>query len=200
MEDESTRGNELEGVQKLVQPENEATSDEAKRLKGRELDDALYAALLSRAHSDQARALVDTVAKLIIQQEIAAGTRTNKRDKKQTALASAVERFLADLLQAQASETNKGYVFRPLRPEGFTGHPWRVHGCYRDAWNVVQSASTKATGSVRKICLLSAICGRPVRVPPSAPIFDLRRARRGIYDQTCISGCLDARPALPRRH
>jgi hypothetical protein len=37
MEDESTRGNELEGVQKLVQPENETTSDEAKRLKGREL-------------------------------------------------------------------------------------------------------------------------------------------------------------------
>src|SRR6516165_2364020 len=33
-----------------------------------------------------------------------------------------------------------------------------------------------------------------------ASIFDLQRARRGIYDQTCISGWLDARPALPRRH
>jgi hypothetical protein len=96
-------------------------ADEAKRLRGRGLDDALYAALLSRSHSDQARALVATVAKLVIEQEIAAGTRTNKRDKKQIALASAVERLLADLLQAHASETNKGYVFRPLRPEGFTG-------------------------------------------------------------------------------
>jgi hypothetical protein len=121
MEDESTLGIELESVQKLVHSEDEAAFEEAKRLKGRELDDALYAALLSRAHSDQARGLVDTVVKLVIEQEVAAGTRTNKRDKKQTALASAVERFLADLLQAQASETNKGYVFRPLRPEGFTG-------------------------------------------------------------------------------
>jgi hypothetical protein len=95
--------------------------DEAKRLKGRELDDALYAVLLSRAHSDQARALVDIVATLVIEQEVAAGNRTNKRDKKKTSLASAVERLLADLLQAQASETNKGYVFRSLRPEGFTG-------------------------------------------------------------------------------
>jgi hypothetical protein len=101
--------------------DDEAAIEEAKRLKGRELDDALYAALLSRAHSDQARVLVDTVAKLVIEQEVAAGIRTNKRDKKQTALASAVERLLADLLQAQASETNKGYVFRSLRPEAFTG-------------------------------------------------------------------------------
>src|SRR5215472_404831 len=95
--------------------------DEAKRLRGRQLDDALYAALLSRAHSDQARALVDTVVRMVAERELAAGIRTNKRDKKQTALRSAVERLLADLLQAQASETNKGYVFRSLRPEGFTG-------------------------------------------------------------------------------
>ena len=95
--------------------------DEAKRLKGRELDDALYAALLSRSHSDQARVLVDTVTALVTEHEIAAGTRTNKRDKKKTALQLAVERLLADLLQAQASETNKGYVYRPLRPQGFTG-------------------------------------------------------------------------------
>lgn len=96
--------------------------DEAKRLKGRDLDDALYAALLSRAHSDQARALVDTVTNLIAEHELAASTRTNKRDKKKLALRLAVERFLADLLQAQASETNKGYVYRPVRPEGFTGN------------------------------------------------------------------------------
>lgn len=58
---------ELEGVQKVVQSEVEAASDEAKRLKRRELDDAIYAALLSRAHSDPARALVDTVVKLVIE-------------------------------------------------------------------------------------------------------------------------------------
>jgi hypothetical protein len=101
--------------------DDEAAIEEAKRLKGRELDDALYAALLSRAHSDQARALVDTVVTMVAERELAAGIRTNKRDKKHTALRTAVERLLADLLQAQASETNKGYVFRSLRPEAFTG-------------------------------------------------------------------------------
>ena len=95
--------------------------DEAKRLRGRQLDDALYAALLSRSHSDQARALVDTLTSLVTEHELAASTRTNKRDKKKLALRLTVERFLADLLQAHASDTNKGYVYRPLRPEGFTG-------------------------------------------------------------------------------
>lgn len=91
--------------------------------KRRELDDALYVALLSRAHSDQARSLVDTVAKLVAERELAGGKRTNKRDKKQTALKSAVERLLADLLQAQASENAKGYVYRSMRPGGFTDQP-----------------------------------------------------------------------------
>ena len=45
---------------------------------------------------------------------------TKKRTKKQEALKSATERFLADLLQAQASEKAKGYVFRQMRPESFT--------------------------------------------------------------------------------
>jgi hypothetical protein len=91
--------------------------DEAKRLRGRQLDDALYAALLSRSHSDQARALVDTLTSLVTEHELAASTRTNKRDKKKLALRLTVERFLADLLQAHSSDTNKGYVYRPLRPK-----------------------------------------------------------------------------------
>jgi len=99
----------------------EDEADEAKRLRGRQLDDALYAALLSRCHSDEAHALVDTVTALVTEHEIAAATRTNKRNKKKLALRLAVERLLADLLQAQASDTNKGYVYRPLRPEAFTG-------------------------------------------------------------------------------
>jgi hypothetical protein len=121
MEDESVPCSEREGVQKLVRSEDEAALEEAKRLKGRQLDDALYAALLSRSHSDQARALVDTVSKLVTDHELATGTRTNQRDKKKLVLRLAVERFVADLLQAQASQTNKGYVYRPLRPQGFTG-------------------------------------------------------------------------------
>jgi hypothetical protein len=82
MEDEISLDDALE-VQKVQSDED---IEEAKRLKGRDLDDALYAALLSRAHSDQARALVDTVVTMVAEHEVAAGTRTNKRDKKHTAL------------------------------------------------------------------------------------------------------------------
>ena len=122
MEDESVLSSEREGVQNGVLPENEAVIEEAKRQKGRELDDALYAALLSRAHSDQACALVDAVTKTIAEHEIAGSLRANKRDKKHKTLRLAVEAFLADLLQAQASQKAKGFVYRPVRPDGFTGH------------------------------------------------------------------------------
>src|SRR5215813_2701888 len=86
----------------------------------RELDDARYAALDCRAHSDQGGALVAAVTNMVAAHELAAGARTNKRKKKQAALSSAVERLLADLLLAHASEKAKGYVYRPTRPEGFT--------------------------------------------------------------------------------
>lgn len=86
----------------------------------RELDDARYAALLCRAHSDQARALVAAITDMVAAHELAAGTRTNERKKKQTALSSAVERLLADLLLAQTSEKTNGYVFRSMRPSGFS--------------------------------------------------------------------------------
>src|SRR5262245_5283781 len=86
----------------------------------RELDDARYAALDCRAHSDEACALVKTVTDLVAAHELAASTRINKRKKKQMAVGSAVERLLADLLLAQTTEKAKGYVYRSMRPEGFT--------------------------------------------------------------------------------
>jgi hypothetical protein len=100
----------------------------------RELDDARYAALMSRAHSDQARALVDTVTDAVAVHELAAGTRTNKRLRKQVALRSAVERLLADLLQAQLSEKANGYTFRPMRPAGFILGPGN-----RDSFGIPKS-------------------------------------------------------------
>src|SRR5262249_9634962 len=68
----------------------------------------------------QARALVAAVTDMVTVHELATGTRTNKRNKKQAELISAVDRLLADLLLAQASEKAKVYVYRPTRPEGFT--------------------------------------------------------------------------------
>src|SRR6516162_9822946 len=94
--------------------DNCVKSDRTKRQNPRELDDARYAALDCRAHSDQARALVSAVTELVVAQELAAGTRTNKRKRKQTALSSAVEGLLADLLQAQISSKTKGYVYRSM--------------------------------------------------------------------------------------
>lgn len=112
-----------EGLGGGDQYRGDPVSDEIKRQKGRQLDEALYAALLSRAHSEQARSLVDTVVALVAKRELAAGLRANKRDKKHTALKSAVECLLADLLQAQASESAKGYVYRAMRPEASLGRP-----------------------------------------------------------------------------
>jgi hypothetical protein len=101
-------------------PSDWATHDHQGRQNPRELDDARYAALICRAHSDQARTLVTAVTNLVATHELTKGTRTNKRKKKQIALSSAVERLLADLLQAQTSEKAKGYVYRPMRPASFT--------------------------------------------------------------------------------
>jgi hypothetical protein len=60
---------------------------------------------------------------MVAEHELAAGIRTNKRDKKHTALRTAVEHLVADLLEAKASERAKGYVYRTARPEDFTGEP-----------------------------------------------------------------------------
>ena len=101
----------------------------------RELDDARYAALDCRAHSEQALALVVSVTDMVATHELAAGTRTNKRKKKQTTLGSAVERLLADLLLAQTKEKSKGYVYRSMRPGAFTesGVGYRVFKAVVDA-------------------------------------------------------------------
>ncbi|HEY2249122.1 MAG TPA: hypothetical protein VGH70_16890 [Bradyrhizobium sp.] len=85
----------------------QALSDEAARKRAREFDDALYAPLTCRAQSEQARALVDTVARLVTEHEQTAGTRTNKRHKKEVDLRVALEGFLADLLNAQASAARR---------------------------------------------------------------------------------------------
>src|SRR5262245_54145172 len=95
-------------------------TNEPKVKSPRELDDALFAALVCRVHSDEARALALIVAEMVGAHELAKGMRKNKRKKRQAALSTAVERLLADLLLAQTSEKTRGYVYRSLRPAGFT--------------------------------------------------------------------------------
>jgi hypothetical protein len=86
-----------------------------------ELRDARYAALDSKAVTDAARKLVDTLCDQIATTELRLGKRQHKRMKKAAQLRMAVEGFMADLLRAQAS--GNGFVYRSLRPASFTGEP-----------------------------------------------------------------------------
>jgi hypothetical protein len=84
-----------------------------------ELRDATYAALDSKAVSEDARKLVDTLCEQITATELRLGRRRHRRLKKAAQLRTAVAGFVADLLRAQAS--GNGLVYRALRPENFTG-------------------------------------------------------------------------------
>lgn len=164
--------------------ETSVTDDEAARKRAREFDAALYAALLSRAHSDQARALVDTVATMVAEHELAAGTRTNKRDKKHTALRTAVERLLADLLEAQASEKAKGYVYRTARPADFTGEAVS----YRSFKSLVDAMSS--LGLLERYTgfqMWDALFGKVVPTRRKATRYRATQQLLGIFDQHGIS-------------
>jgi hypothetical protein len=84
-----------------------------------ELRNATYAALDSKGVTEDARKLVATLCDQITTTELRLGRRKHRRVKKAAQLRTAVEGFVADLLRAQAS--GNGLVYRPLRPESFTG-------------------------------------------------------------------------------
>jgi len=87
-----------------------------------ELQDATYAALNCKAVTEEARNLTSTLCDQITAMELGSGKRQHKRGvKKAEQLRTAVESFIADLLRAQA--TGNGWVYRPKRPESFTGDP-----------------------------------------------------------------------------
>jgi hypothetical protein len=81
-------------------------------------EQAEYASLTRRAATDNSRALVDDVLRLIAQTE----TRERQRGPKANAsLRQAVEGFLADLLAAKGRKGDAGWVFRSVAPSTFTG-------------------------------------------------------------------------------
>ena len=84
-----------------------------------ELREATYAALTSKAVTEPARKLVDNLCDQITAAELRLGSRQHRRVKTASQLRTAVAGFVADLLRAQAS--GNGLVYRPLRPESFTG-------------------------------------------------------------------------------
>jgi hypothetical protein len=83
--------------------------DEDKAL-GEALCDAEYASLTSRAVTDNSRALVDDVLRLITEAE----TRKRRRVSRAEAFRQAVEGFIGDLLGAIGRGGNAGWVYRAM--------------------------------------------------------------------------------------
>jgi hypothetical protein len=84
-----------------------------------ELLDASYAALDSKAATEDARKLVETLCNQITATEERLGRRQHHRVKTAAQFQAAVEAFVADLLRAHAY--GNGLVYRSLRPASFTG-------------------------------------------------------------------------------
>jgi hypothetical protein len=99
----------------------DAQTTSADKPSWRELQDATYAALSCAAVTEEARKLTTNLCEQITATELRLGKRQHRRRSKAEQLRMAVEGFLADLLRAQAS--GKGWVYRPKRPESFTGEP-----------------------------------------------------------------------------
>ena len=85
------------------------------------LREASYAALICRAVTDNAHALVSALYAQVITNEKTTGKRKNVRVKKADSYKKAIEGFVGDLLLAQAREKGGGWVYRSTRRETFTG-------------------------------------------------------------------------------
>ncbi len=103
------------------------TRADQEKLGAHALRDAEFAALTSRAMSEQARAVVGEVFRMILDEEARRGARTRQRGTaKVTAFKRALGAFLGDLLRAaggKLSATGYGWVYRSVSPNSFTGGP-----------------------------------------------------------------------------
>jgi hypothetical protein len=102
------------------------------------LENARYAALTSRARTEEANALVDHVMALLpeVTPEKANGTATPKRTRGPYAgtrkqWRRAVEGLLADLLGAHNSDKAKGWVYRSLQTKSFSGNKEVGHRAFK---------------------------------------------------------------------
>ncbi len=149
----------------------------------RDLDNALYAALLSRAHSDQARQLVQTIALKVASHEVAVGARANKRITSSKTLDSTIERFLGDLLRAHTVEKTKGFIFRSMRPEAFTGG------------EVGFRTFTRVVASLTDLALIESFRGFQAMHDPS-----IRKSTRFRATQRLLDLCSDHGLAVAEFH
>ena len=84
-----------------------------------------FASLTSRAVTEQARALVNDVYRLVVVDEAQQGARRRKRgDAKADKFRDAVGAFVGELLRAARSHSlaaGYGWAFRSVSPNSFTG-------------------------------------------------------------------------------
>src|SRR5580698_3505959 len=90
-----------------------------------ELQGATYAALRAHPITEQATALVTTLARVLDDHALATGARKNKRKSTAEKLDYAVGAFLADLLRAygDSEEEPNPWVYRSMHAKSFTGDP-----------------------------------------------------------------------------
>jgi hypothetical protein len=88
-----------------------------------ELQAATYASLRAHPTSEEAKALVSTLAATVEDHALAAGTRKNKRKGTAEKLDYAMGAFLADLLRAYGDDepTPNPWVYRSMHAKSFTG-------------------------------------------------------------------------------
>jgi hypothetical protein len=88
-----------------------------------ELQGASYAALRAHPISEQATALVSTLARMLDDHALATGARQNKRKSTAEKLDYAVGAFLADLLRpyGDSEPTPNPWVYRSMHTKSFTG-------------------------------------------------------------------------------
>lgn len=95
---------------------------EKKQTLGKQLRDARYAALDSRAVSDNANKLVDHLTSEIARWEIRFGRRQRQRRSGADKLRAAVTGFIGDLLLARKpGDAASGWIYRAMHAQGFTG-------------------------------------------------------------------------------
>ena len=88
-----------------------------------ELQAATYASLRAHPTSEEAEALVKTLAATVQDHALAAGIRKNKRNGTAEKLGHAVGAFLANLLRACGDDepTPNPWVYRSMHAKSFTG-------------------------------------------------------------------------------
>jgi hypothetical protein len=87
----------------------------------RELDDALFATLTSRAKSEAARGFVRELYATLKTRELKQQSRAYGRRSTADRFLNAIEAFAADLLRAYAEPQARGWTYRSLHAQRFTG-------------------------------------------------------------------------------